>query len=101
VYSNLADVKKALLQIRSREDTVETGRARVQLLSTLTAQLGSSARKNLSNRQEQHPVQISASVNIGDYNEFMERFRGKSIEAFNSAGIFYLAGMSKVYLYLI
>ena len=98
VYNNLADVKKYLYQIRSSEETPETGRARVQLLTTLTSHLGSSARKTTTNGQEQHPVQISSSVNIGDYNEFMERSKGKNIEAFKTAGVFYLAGMSKVYL---
>ena len=98
VYNNLADVKKSLLQMKSGEDNLEAGRARVQLLTTLTSQLGSSARKETSNGQEQLPVQISASVNIGDYGEFMERSKGKNIEAFNSARIFYVAGTSKVNL---
>jgi len=97
VYNNLTDVKKSLLQMRSGEDTLEAGRARVQLLTTLTTQIGSSARKEKSNGQEQLPVQISASVNIGDYNEFMERSKGRNIEAFNSARIFYAAGTSKVF----
>lgn len=98
VYNNLTDVKKSLLQMKSGEDTLEAGRARVHLLTTLTSQLGSFARKETSNGQEQLPVQISASVNIGDYNEFMERFKGRNIEAFNSARIFYVAGTSKVNL---
>jgi hypothetical protein len=98
VYNNLADVKKYLYQIRSSEETPEAGRSRVQLLTALTSHLGSSARKATTNGQEQHPVQISSSVNIGDYNEFMERSKGKNIEAFKNAGVFYLAGMSKVYL---
>lgn len=100
VYNNLADVKKTLLQTRSQDDTPEKGKARVHLLTTLTTQLGSSARKGMVNGQEQVPVQISSSVNIGDYNEFMERSKGRNIEAFNSAGIFYLAGMSKVITYM-
>jgi neurofibromin 1 len=98
VYNNLTDVKKSLHQMKSGEDTLEAGRARVHLLTTLTSQLGSSARKEASNGQEQLPVQISASVNIGDYSEFMERFKGRNIETFNSARIFYVAGTSKVNL---
>jgi hypothetical protein len=96
VHNNLADVKKYLFQIRSSEETVEAARARVQLLTTLTSQLGSSPKKASANGQEQLPVQISSSVNIGDYNEFMERSKGRNIEAFKSAEIFYVAGMSKV-----
>jgi hypothetical protein len=96
VYNNLADVKKALFQIRSSDELPEAGRARVQLLTTLTSQLGSPARKEAPDGQEQLPIQISASVNIGDYNEFMERSRGKDIEAFKSADIFYVCGVSKV-----
>jgi hypothetical protein len=95
VYNNLADVKKTLFQTRSQGDTTEKGKARVHLLTTLTNQLGSFARRGMVNGQEQVPVQISSSVNIGDYNEFMERSKGRNIEAFNSAGIFYLAGISK------
>lgn len=96
VYNNLADVKKALFQIRSSDELPEAGRARVQLLTTLTNQLGSPARKEITDGQEHHPIQISASVNIGDYNEFMERYRGKDIEMFKSADVFYLCGVSKV-----
>jgi len=42
-------------------------------------------------------VQITASVNIGDYSEFMEKFRGRNLDVFTSSGIFYNAGTSKVY----
>lgn len=100
VYNNLADVKKYLFQIRSSEETAEAGRARVQVLTTMTSQLGSSARKAMANGQEHLPAQISASVNIGDYKEFMERYKGRNIEAFNSAGIFYMAGTSKVDIHI-
>jgi len=93
VYNNLSDVKKALRQIQQLHDTPDL---RVQQLTSMTTHLGSSARKQTFTDQEQHPVQITSSVNIGDYNEFMERSKGRNIEAFNSAGIFYLAGVSKV-----
>ena len=93
VYNNLSDVKKALRQIQPMNDTPDL---RVQHLTSMTTHLGSSARKQTSTDQERHPVQITSSVNIGDYTEFMERSKGRNIEAFNSAGIFYLAGVSKV-----
>ena len=96
-YNNLADVKKSLFRVQSAEDTLEAGRARVQTLTALTSQVGNSARREMTNGgQEQIPVQISASVNIEDYNEFMERFKGRNIETFNAARIFYAAGISKV-----
>jgi len=41
-------------------------------------------------------MQIVASVNISDYGKFMERHRGRNIELFKSAKIFYDAGVSKV-----
>lgn len=93
VYNNLSDVKKALRQIQSTHDTPDL---RLQQLTSMTTHLGSSARKQTSTDQEQHPIQITSSVNIGDYAEFMERSKGRNIEVFNSAGIFYLAGVSKV-----
>jgi len=93
VYNNLSDVKKALRQIKPKHDGPDL---RVQQLTSMTTYLGSSARKQASNDQEQHPIQITSSVNIGDYAEFLERSKGRNIEVFNSAGIFYLAGVSKV-----
>jgi hypothetical protein len=92
----LTDVKKNLFQIRTGDDTAEISRARVQLLVTLTSQLGAAPRKESLNGQESAPVQITASVNIGDYNEFMEKFKGRNLDAFTSSGIFYNAGTSKV-----
>jgi hypothetical protein len=95
VYNNLADVKKALFALRSTEDTQELGKSRAALLSTLTTQLGSSAHNQSTNGQEKLPIQ-APKVNFGDYHEFMERSKGRNIDIFKSAGIFYLAGMSKV-----
>ena len=97
VYHNLADVKKALFQAHPVNETTNAGRSRAQVLTTLTSQLGNPSRPGTVNGHEQPPVQISSSVNIGDYTEFMERFKGKNIETLNSAGIFYLAGTSKVH----
>lgn len=96
MYNNLADVKKALFQIRSPDDDPETPRARVQTLTTLTSQLGHSVRKDPANGLDVNPVQISASVSIEDYYEFMDKCKGRNIDTFNSAGIFYLAGVSRV-----
>jgi hypothetical protein len=96
IYNNLVDVKKALYQIRGPEDDQETPRIRAQMLTTITTQLGSSARKDATNGSEANPVQISASVSIDDYHEFMEKCKGRNIDVFTSAGIFYLAGLSKV-----
>jgi hypothetical protein len=97
VYNNLADVKKALFQIRSTEDTQELGKTRAALLSTMTTQLGSTARNQMTSDQEKLPSR-TAPVAFGDYHEFMERSKGRNIDGFKSAGIFYLAGMSKVFL---
>ena len=87
------------MQIRTGGDTADIARSRVQLLTTLTSQLGPAPRKQSSNGQESAPVQITASVNIGDYNEFMEKFKGRNLDVFTSSGIFYNAGTSKVYFY--
>jgi len=92
----LTDIKKALFQIRSSEESPDVSRARVQLLTTLTNHLGNSGRKEIPNGEEQIPVHISASVNISDYNEFMEKSRGRNIDAFKAVGVFYLAGTSRV-----
>lgn len=100
IYSNLAEVKKALFHVQPLpNEAPEAGMGRLQALTTMTSQVGNSARKEPANGQQEHPVQISASVNIGDYNEFMERFKGRNIDEFNSAGIFYLAGMSRVFFH--
>jgi Divergent CRAL/TRIO domain len=66
-------------------------------LATLTHQLGAAPRKEATNGQESAPVHITASVNIGDYNEFMEKFKGRNLDAFTASGIFYNAGTSKVH----
>jgi hypothetical protein len=97
IYNNLADVKKNLFQIRTGEDTADIARARVQLLATLTHQLGAAPRKEATNGQDSAPVHITSSVNIGDYNEFMEKFKGRNLDAFTASGIFYNAGTSKVH----
>ena len=96
MYNNLADVKKALYQIRMPQDEPDAPRNRAQILTTITTQLGSSIRRDASNGHEGNPVQISASVSIEDYHEFMEKCKGRNIDAFNTAGIFYLAGVSRV-----
>jgi len=95
IYNNSADVKKALFQLRSGDDAAEVARARVQMLTTMINQLGSNAKRDHGTAQETPPVQISSSVNISDYHEFMERSRDRNIEMFKSAGIFYNAGVSR------
>jgi hypothetical protein len=95
LYNNLTEVKKELVHSRSG-DELAAARSRAQSLTALTTQLGNPSRKEAMNTRDRNPIQISASVNINDYEEFMERFKGKSIEELNSAGIFYLAGSSKV-----
>ena len=97
VYNNLADVKKALFDIRSSEDTPELGKTRASLLSTMATQLGSSTWNQSQSGQEKLTSQAPNTINFGDYHEFMERFKGRNIDVFKSAGIFYLAGISKVH----
>jgi hypothetical protein len=92
----LADIKNALLQIKGPNDPADVGKSRVQLLTALTSHIGSSIKKEQSDGREQPPVLTSASVNIGEYSEFMERYKGKNIEPFNASGVFYNAGISKV-----
>jgi hypothetical protein len=96
IYNNLADVKKALYQIRNPEDEPDRPRTRAQMLTTITTQLGSSAKRDVTNGNDSNPVQISASVSIEDYHEFMEKSKGRNIDGFNSAEIFYVAGVSRV-----
>jgi hypothetical protein len=99
LYNHLTDIKKALFQIRCPNESPDASRERVQLLTTLTNHIGNSARgKEIPNGDEQIPVHISASVNISDYNEFMEKSRGRNIDAFKAVGVFYLAGTSRVKL---
>jgi hypothetical protein len=61
----------------------------------MTTQLGNSSKNRMPSGPEQLPVQ-NRTINLGDFHEFMEKSKGRNIDAFKSSGVFYLAGMSKV-----
>jgi hypothetical protein len=97
IYNNLSDVKKALSQIELPGDPPDASKARIQLLTTVTSYIGSAAKTQTAASSETHSIQISSSVGIDDYKKFMEKWRGRNIEKFVAAGIFYVAGVSKVF----